>query len=55
MYDQSLRQFKTYSKSAENITHICNGLCALEENYPYSKVMLRIMGMTVPPYRFDEV
>ena len=55
LYDQSLLKFGKYSLSAENIVKMCNGLTSLEDDDPYAKVLLRIMGMTVPPFRFDEI
>ena len=32
-----------------------NGLVSLEENNPYAKILMRTLGMSIPPYRNDEI
>ena len=34
---------------------MCNGLAALEDDHAYAKILMRMLGMTTPLYRYDEV
>ena len=58
VYDRSLEQYGLYTKSAKVIVQMCQGLATTEsqidQKINYSNILMRMVGMTVPPYRNDE-
>lgn len=55
VYEQSLIAFGQQTRCNQNLVMMVNGLNQFEESNAYAKILNRLLGMTMPPLRNDEI